>query len=215
MRIIDARGQPPAKIDNIHRQYPPSHYYQIGTQYSHTTTPEDIREFQARCEGEGAVAMFISEYGLSAYIPIKAVSLATEFKPEEPFPNTVEEDGKTYFYFRHYTRRPELEADAKQLQAMGYKTYVISRVHVDSLYLYPQYRFVPQTTAGAKEWYLGEYWDFEYSTAEVAVYRSADRKKRLYIYWDGKKEVRPVSGQVPQTVQGEIQYDYRVPPSAY
>ena len=42
-----------------------------------------------------------------------------------------------------------------------------------------------------KTWYLGEWWEQEYSTAECIVYRSADGKKRLYVYWDGTKEVKP------------------------
>ena len=41
-------------------------------------------------------------------------------------------------------------------------------------------------------WYLGEWWEEEYSTADAVVYRSADGKKRLYVYWDGTKEVKPV-----------------------
>lgn len=42
-----------------------------------------------------------------------------------------------------------------------------------------------------KLWYLGEWWEEEYGTAECVVYRSADGKKRLYVYWDGTKEVKP------------------------
>jgi len=44
---------------------------------------------------------------------------------------------------------------------------------------------------GEKIWYLGEWWEEGYSTAEAVVYRSADGKKRLYVYWDGTKEVKP------------------------
>jgi len=40
-------------------------------------------------------------------------------------------------------------------------------------------------------WYLGEWWEEEYSTANAVVYRSADRRKRLYVRRDGTLEVKP------------------------
>jgi len=55
----------------------------------------------------------------------------------------------------------------------------------------------PKTTK--KIWDLGEWWEEEYSTAEAIVYRSADGKKRLYLYWDGTKEVKPAP-QLPSDV---------------
>ena len=62
---------------------------------------------------------------------------------------------------------------------------------------------------GEKIWYLGEYWEEEYSTAECVVYRSADGKKRLYVYWDGTKEVKPVPPikpeSLPQTNPGKFE----------
>ena len=81
MRIIDARNKPPPQIDNIHRQYPPSHYSQIGTQYPHQTTDLDIREFRERAEKEGAVVIFISSYGQSAYIPLKELPSVPSVEP--------------------------------------------------------------------------------------------------------------------------------------
>jgi hypothetical protein len=80
MRVIDARGKPPPQIDRIHEQYPPAYYHQIGMQYPRPTTDHDIGEFRKRCEREGAVAIFISEYGQSAYIPNKPIS---EVTPQE------------------------------------------------------------------------------------------------------------------------------------
>jgi len=59
----------------------------------------------------------------------------------------------------------------------------------------------PEAPPEAKIWYLGEWWEEEYSTAECIVYRSADGKKRLYVYWDGTKEVKPApsgEGERPQ-----------------
>ena len=38
-------------------------------------------------------------------------------------------------------------------------------------------------------YYIGEWWEKEYSTAEATVYRSKDGKKKLYVYWDGTREV--------------------------
>jgi hypothetical protein len=52
---------------------------------------------------------------------------------------------------------------------------------------------VPATSKKeGKLWYLGEHWEKEYSSAEADVYRSADGKKRLNVYWDGSKQVVPV-----------------------
>ena len=62
-----------------------------------------------------------------------------------------------------------------------------------------------------REWYLGEYWDYEYATSECLIFRSADQKKRLYIFWDGHRMVRPVSETIPQTVRPPWQmtgYDF-------
>lgn len=59
----------------------------------------------------------------------------------EPFPNTIQKGGKTYFFFKSYTTRLTLERDAERLQEMGYKTYVDSRLQVNALYTYPNYRF--------------------------------------------------------------------------
>ncbi|MBA7558626.1 hypothetical protein ES708_00230 [subsurface metagenome] len=56
----------------------------------------------------------------------------------------------------------------------------------------PPKRLAPVANPGEKKlWYLGEWWEEEYSTAECVIYRSADGKKRLYAYWDGTKEVKP------------------------
>ena len=55
-------------------------------------------------------------------------------------------------------------------------------------------QLLPLIHRGEKTWYLGEWWEQEYSTADAIVYRSADGKKRLYVYWDGTKEVKPVEG---------------------
>lgn len=40
----------------------------------------------------------------------------------------------------------------------------------------------PESVKGKRLWYLGEWWEKEYSTAECIVYRSADGKKRLYAF---------------------------------
>jgi len=96
MRIIDARNQPPPKIDAIHRHYPPNHYTQIGIDYRHRpTTDKDIKEFQQRAEGEGAVAIFISNYGQSAYIPIRAGSQTV---PQTEHAEPPVEKGKEYWH---------------------------------------------------------------------------------------------------------------------
>lgn len=81
MRIIDARNQPPRNIDNIHQQYPPTHYRQIGIQYPHLTMDADIKEFRERAESEGAVVIFISNHGQSAYIPLSASGIEPSVAP--------------------------------------------------------------------------------------------------------------------------------------
>ncbi|MGQ9545937.1 MAG: hypothetical protein ACUVTR_02060 [Dehalococcoidia bacterium] len=53
-------------------------------------------------------------------------------------------------------------------------------------------RSVPATERDKDIWYLGEWWEYEYSSADAVVYRSKDHKKRLYVYWDGTKEVKSV-----------------------
>jgi len=58
---------------------------------------------------------------------------------------------------------------------------------------------VPATSKKEEKlWYLGEYWEKEYSSATGDVYRSADGKKRLYAYWDGSKKVVPVEASTPK-----------------
>ena len=48
--------------------------------------------------------------------------------------------------------------------------------------------------SGTRLWHLGEWWEKEYTTAEADVYMSADGKKRLYVFWDGRKQVVPREG---------------------
>lgn len=60
-----------------------------------------------------------------------------------------------------------------------------------------------------KLWYLGEWWEEEYSTAECIVYRSADGKKRLYVYWDGTKEVKPMQEERHSSSGPEITSEER------
>jgi hypothetical protein len=59
----------------------------------------------------------------------------------EPFPVTIEKSGNTYFFYKIYPNILVLTRDAEKLQEMGYKTLVETRVDVDALYVYPQYRF--------------------------------------------------------------------------
>jgi hypothetical protein len=70
MRIIDARNQPPAKIERVERQYPETHYRWVEHACPGPVTDLDIRQFRERMDKEGAVVIFISNHGLTAYIPI-------------------------------------------------------------------------------------------------------------------------------------------------
>jgi len=68
----------------------------------------------------------------------------------------------------------------------------------------PQFPHRPGSTpqnAAEKLWYLGEDWWYEYSTADAIVYCSADGKKRLYVYWDESKEVKPRPEGLPMPPQ--------------
>jgi len=76
MRILDVRGKSGVEIDrlSIHK-YRPSHYSMISAGSMHReTTDADIKAFQKLAEKEGAEAMFIQEYGLMAFVPIRPLS---------------------------------------------------------------------------------------------------------------------------------------------
>jgi hypothetical protein len=69
--------------------------------------------------------------------------------------------------------------------------------------------YVPSVERVKDKWYLGEWWTFEYSSAEAVVYRSKDRKKRLYIFWDGTREVKSAPEGIPQTTpKVDLRKDY-------
>jgi hypothetical protein len=58
-------------------------------------------------------------------------------------------------------------------------------------------------------WYKGAWWDHEYSSADCIVYRSKDRKKRLYVWSGGEKEVKPAPEGIPQTTpKVDLRKDY-------
>lgn len=71
MRILDVRGKDTGHIYKLESQYPARFYRCLSTQTTQETTDADIKEFQKRAEKEGAVALFISNYGQSAYIPVE------------------------------------------------------------------------------------------------------------------------------------------------
>lgn len=72
MRILDVRGKSTAHIYKLVSQYPARFYREISTEHVHRETTEaDIREFEKRAKKEGAVAIFIQEYGQAAYVPIR------------------------------------------------------------------------------------------------------------------------------------------------
>jgi len=78
VRIIDARNQPPAKIERIDRQYPETHYRWVEPACPSPVTDLDIRQFRERMDKEGAVVIIISNYGLTAYIPIDSAAVAPQ-----------------------------------------------------------------------------------------------------------------------------------------
>lgn len=90
MRILDVRGQPMDKVNKLVLQYPARFYRQIGTEHVHRETTEaDIKEFQKRAEKEGAVAIFIHEYGQIAYIPVE--------RQPKSLPQTLEKVKRYYW----------------------------------------------------------------------------------------------------------------------
>ena len=44
---------------------------------------------------------------------------------------------------------------------------------------------------GENIYYVGEWWEYEYATAEYIRYRSKDGCKALYVNWDNSKEIHP------------------------
>jgi hypothetical protein len=79
MRILDLRRKSAQEIQKFSTQYPPKHYRQIGTEHSQrAVTDDDIKEFQKRAKGEGAVAVFIFTYGQAAYIPVESASVVPQ-----------------------------------------------------------------------------------------------------------------------------------------
>ena len=56
----------------------------------------------------------------------------------EPFPNTVEKDGRYYWYLKSFRDKENLEKEVRRLNNYGYKTHVITTAHISALYTYPQ-----------------------------------------------------------------------------
>ena len=71
MRILDVRGKSLSQIDRLERQYPAQFYRQISNLHTiRESTEADVKAFQRCAERDGAVAMFIQEYGQYAYVPV-------------------------------------------------------------------------------------------------------------------------------------------------